>query len=101
MPEQGLLDSVIDLAQLRGWKVHHGRPAWSEKGWRTAIQGDAGFPDLFLARKPRVILAELKSDVGKLSAFQQSWMAELDACPGVESYVWRPAHWDEIQRILW
>lgn len=100
MLEQGFLDSIVDLAHLRGWKVHHGRPAWTEKGYRTAIQGDAGFPDLFLARKPRIVIAEIKSDKGRVSEAQSEWLLELKQCFGIELYLWRPDDWEEIVKIL-
>ena len=101
MKEQDFLNNVVDLAHLRGWKVHHSRPAWTELGWRTALQGDAGFPDLFLARQPDIIVAELKSDKGKLSELQTEWIEVLKSCPGIKFYLWRPDDWDNIVRILY
>jgi hypothetical protein len=70
-------------------------------GWRTPVQGDGkGFPDLVLARPPRVIFAELKTAKGKLGPEQENWLAALTACPGVEVYVWRPDQLDDIAQIL-
>ena len=79
----------------------HFRPAMSKRGrWITAVQGDgAGFPDLVLVRAPRVIFAELKSAKGKLSGDQEAWLLALAGTP-IESYVWRPAQIDEVERIL-
>jgi len=98
--EQGFLGAIIELAQLCGWRAHHGRPALSNKGWRTPIQGDAGFLDLVLVRRPRVIIAEIKSDRGRLTPDQQAWLKELEGCLGVESYVWRPRMFEDIVGIL-
>jgi hypothetical protein len=98
--EQDFLNSVVELAHLMHWRVHHSRPAWTEKGYRTAIQGDAGFPDLFLARKPRIVIAEIKSDKGRISEAQSEWLLELKQCFGIELYLWRPDDWLEIQHIL-
>jgi len=100
MREDEFMSSVVDLAHVFHWMVHHGRPAWSEKGWRTPIQGDSGFPDLVLVRWPRVIFAELKSKQGKVSDAQSGWIEALKGCPGIELYLWRPDDWLEIQHIL-
>jgi hypothetical protein len=98
--EDEFMSSVVDLAHVFRWMVHHGRPAWTEKGWRTPIQGEPGFPDLVLVRWPRVIFAELKSKQGKMSDAQAEWIAELKKCPAVEIYLWRPDDWEEIKNIL-
>jgi len=93
--------AVVELARLMGWRVHHARPALTQRGrWLTPIQGDAGFPDLLLCRPPRLILAELKRVGGKLTAEQQAWLEALQACAGVECYLWTPADWDAVVRTL-
>lgn len=88
--------SVIEAAQWYGWVIHHGRPARTAKGWRTAVQGVAGFPDLVLARRGRVILAELKTDRAQPTLNQRHWLTEL----GTNGRLWRPADWPEILREL-
>jgi hypothetical protein len=60
------------------------RPRRGE-GWRTAYPGEP------------LILAELKTAVGKVTAFQQSWLELLDQVQGVEVYVWRPSDWPAIE----
>ena len=92
--EAALLNAVIELAHLRGWMVAHFRPAMTSKGWRTPLQGDAGVPDLILARGGTVILVELKSRRGVVTPAQRGW---LDAAGGL---VWRPEDWDTIERTL-
>ena len=92
------MQQVVDLAHLRGWRCHHDRPARTDKGWRTAIQGDKGFPDLVLARKGRVIFAELKSETGKTTHQQNAWLAHLGH--DVEVYLWRPRDLDHIAQVL-
>jgi hypothetical protein len=92
--------AVIDAAHLLGWRVHHTRPARSGKGWRTPIQGDAGFPDLVLARGERVIFAELKRDRrSKPTPEQAAWLETLGTSH-LDVYIWRPEDWDDIERIL-
>ena len=99
MTEAELLRAIQDLAKLYGWKFAHARPALTSRGWRTPLQGDAGFPDCVLLRE-RLIIAELKSDAGYISREQKQWLeAFRDA--GIESYVWRPSHWpDAILDVL-
>ncbi len=99
---------VIALAHLHGWLVHAERPAKTGKGWRTPIQGDAGFPDLVLAKAGRVIFAELKSAEGKMRADQDNWFAALwgSSLPGMpgehqhKATIWRPSDRKLIERIL-
>jgi VRR-NUC domain len=101
--EAGFLSAVIEAAQAYGWWVHHQRPAMTAKGWRSAIQGQMGFPDLVLVRPPRLIFAELKTDTGKLTEEQEIWLDKIGSCVGhdwVEVVVWRPKNWPEIEQTL-
>jgi hypothetical protein len=92
-------ETVIGCARVNGWLLTHFRPARTDQGWRTPLQGDKGFPDLVLLRAPRLIFAELKRQRAKPSADQERWLEELLRA-GQEAYVWRPGDWDEVQRIL-
>ena len=98
--EDDLLRNVLDLADDFGWLAYHQRPALTSKGWRTAIQGDAGFPDLVLVRAPRVLFVELKKDDGRTGPFQKKWLTALAECSSVEVYGWRPANLDAIGECL-
>ncbi len=118
--ESDFQHKIVEYAKLRGWLVHAERPSTSRNGkWATAIQGDAGFPDLVLARKGRVIFAELKRQGQKERPSQRRWLdalvspatfsggltAEavgllLQAMHQVAVYVWVPTHWPEIERVL-
>jgi 5-methylcytosine-specific restriction endonuclease McrA len=44
--------TIVEAARLLGYRVQHARPARTQRGWRTPIEGDVGFTDLVLA-KPR------------------------------------------------
>ena len=78
MTEAELQAAVVQLAQLLGWRVAHFRPARTERGWRTPVAADgAGFPDLVMVRKERLLVAELKSVPGKLTDTQHDWLAAL------------------------
>ena len=79
---------LVQLADSFGWWIAHFRPARTEVGWRTPMQGDAGYPDITLARSDRgLIIAELKSSRGRLSPRQKRWLAELS---GMEPDWWKP-----------
>lgn len=90
--EDAFKDTLIDTAIRYGWTVAHFRPARTERGWRTPMQGHKGFPDLVLARAGRVIFAELKSATGRPTKEQRAWLAAV----GVHGRLWRPADWPTI-----
>jgi len=93
--------SVIEYAKMMGWRVHHTLPALTQRGrWITPVQGDVGFPDLILCRPPRLIIVELKRVGGKVSPQQEEWLSALQACDGVECYIWYPHDWEKIVEIL-
>lgn len=87
---------VIDTAHLYGWRCVHLRAAKTAHGWRTPYQGDPGLPDLVLARRGVVRLAELKSDKGKPTADQLAWLEQA----GQFGHLWRPRDWDDVLAIL-
>jgi VRR-NUC domain len=91
MSERELQTAVCELLELFGWRWMHQRPARTRDGWRTAISGDAGFPDIVAVRE-RVVWIELKSENGRLSAEQGHWLAELGYA-GMEVHCWRPSDW--------
>jgi hypothetical protein len=94
--EADWLTRVIDIPLLNGWLVNHQRPARTERGWRTATQGRAGFPDLVLARNGEVIVAELKANAGQLRPEQKEWLRHL----GPYGCVWRPRDSDQVLQRL-
>jgi hypothetical protein len=89
--EAAFLAQVRELATWTGWMIYH---------THNSIHSPAGFPDLVLARTPRLIFAELKTERGRPSEKQTYWLDELRGVAGVETYVWRPADLDDISRIL-
>ena len=99
--EDEFLGLVIDLAHLAGWRVLHQRPCKTAKGWRSVVQGDAGYPDLTLAKNGRVIFAELKSQRGVVEFEQARWLAAIEGeKPGNAPYIWRPRDLDTIKMVL-
>ena len=105
--ESEFQQQVIQLAQLRGWLVHHTRPdrikVRGVETYRTPIAGHPGFPDLVLARRGRVIYAELKAQAGQLREDQIRWrdaMSTPDRTEYAGWFVWRPSDWAQIERVL-
>jgi hypothetical protein len=93
---------VLALARLRGWRSAHFRPGMTRGGrWVTAVQGDGqGWPDLVLARRGRLVIAELKRQGQRCTPEQTEWLETLGTVPGVEVFCWRPSDWEEIERTL-
>jgi hypothetical protein len=84
---------LMDTARLAGWRCAHFRPAMTQRGrWVTPMAGDKGFPDLVLAKDGHVLIAELKTDVGKTTPEQREWLEAL----GGHGRLWRPQHWEAV-----
>jgi hypothetical protein len=92
MTEAQLPACVTDLARIRGWLVYH---------THRSQHSEAGFPDLVLVGGRRLIFAELKTERGKVTRPQQTWLDALGVVesavalegPIVEVCLWRPADW--------
>jgi hypothetical protein len=89
--EQHFMGRIRRHAKLLGWEDFHQQDSMGTR---------AGLPDLILVRPPRVIFAELKSEHGRLTPAQRHTLANLMACPGVETYIWRPHDARDIWRLL-
>jgi hypothetical protein len=101
MSEKELMQAVIDLATLRGWRHYH---------TFDARKSDPGFPDLVLVRSipdgqgglaTRVLAVELKRLGKRPTAAQQSWLDDL-AAGGIETAVWDELAWSDgtVERAL-
>jgi hypothetical protein len=82
---------VIALARLAGYLVYH---------THDSRRSEAGYPDLTITGKGRIIFAELKSERGRLRPEQSIWLAALAQCPGVEVAMWKPSNWPVIEAAL-
>ncbi len=91
MSEEAFETQVKDLAAWGGWLYYH---------THRSQYSPAGFPDCVLARPPRLIFAELKSEKGKVSPDQQLWLDILARCPRIEVYLWSPSGLEEIKGVL-
>ena len=92
LTETDFTTMVVNLAHLYGWKVCHFRPAKTARGYRTALQGDKGLPDIIAARNGRKVFAELKVGKNKPTPDQEDWLHHL----GSDTYVWYPEDWEQI-----
>lgn len=81
---------VVAYARLMGWRSYH---------THDSRRSDAGFPDLVLIRRPRIVWVELKADRGRLTGEQRAWLDDLRAC-GQEVFLWRPSDFREIEKVL-
>ena len=104
MSEDELLQRVIAAAHQCDYLCHHTRPLRRGDGrWRTAVQGDTGFPDLVIAGHARLLLVEFKrQDAPRpLPPDQHAWATELRAVVNtlhwqtgrLQVLVWRPLDW--------
>lgn len=102
MSERAFMNQVISLARLYDWKYWHApdnRPIQTRRGVRMQ-HVVPGWPDLTLVRDSTLIFAELKAEKGRVTPAQVEWLAALENVPGVETYIWRPGDWDEINARL-
>lgn len=88
--EKEFTRQVEELAAIYHWKYYH---TW------TSIHSPKGFVDVVMVKGERLIFAELKSDKGELTAYQQEWLEALGAT-SAEVHVWRPSDFNNIVSIL-
>lgn len=88
--EKAFQANVERLARYLGWRAYH---------THDSRRSSAGFPDLVLLRDTRVLVAELKSETGRVRAEQREWLEAFELA-GVEAHLWRPSDWADIERTL-
>jgi hypothetical protein len=93
--ERDFQATVRAYAELNGWRVH---TVWNSR------KSPEGWPDLFMARccvggAAEVIAAELKTERGRVTEAQRTWLALLNLA-GIPAYLWRPSDWPAIERRL-
>lgn len=89
MSEAAFRKLVLGYAKLHKWVWYFTHDSRRSPG---------GFPDLVLVRE-RIVFVELKRQDGRARPNQRAWLERLRAA-GAEAYLWRPEHWDEVQRVL-
>ena len=114
--EHDFSTQVFDLLNIYQWRWCHIRPAFTNKGYRTPIQGHdpdgfkgKGLPDIIAIRPPRLLFIELKDQYAKPSPEQEAWLNDLKRCnllqgidtDMIEVYLWRPDQLEvEILEVL-
>jgi hypothetical protein len=99
--EKQLQTRIIEFARLYGWRVAHFHDSRRQvkPGVFVGDKDAAGFPDLVLVRPPRLMVVELKRELGKVTDEQRAWIDDLRSC-GVEVHVVRPSEEDSFRRRL-
>jgi hypothetical protein len=104
--ERSWQDTVVQHARTAHWLVHfipdtfHAK-AKEDHTFVTIKQGDKGFPDLCMVSPDgRVIFAELKRELGRLSPEQEVWRDRL-LKGGHEWFLWRPSQVDDVIAVLY
>lgn len=90
LTEKAFMAQVVQLAKLTGWLVYHTHDS------RRSV---AGFPDLFLLRRERVVCAELKVGNAKPTTAQLQWLTAMNRA-GIPAFVWTPDSWPTIESVL-
>jgi hypothetical protein len=67
--------------------------------WLMHRASGDGWPDLFLVRGVKALVAELKVGNNRCTREQERWLTDLEAT-GIEAQRWRPDAWEEIERTL-
>ncbi len=89
--ERDFQSTIIQAAELLGYLVYH---------TFDSRRCQRGFVDLVMTKPGRCIMAELKTEKGRLRPEQKTWIATLSTCPGVEVYIWKPHQIDEVIQLL-
>src|SRR3990167_7541602 len=82
---------VKQLALICGFRMYH---------THDSRRSDAGFPDLVMIRRGRLIVAELKREKGKTTPDQEAWIEAFRWICGAKVYVWRPSDFEIIAEVL-
>lgn len=92
---------VIGLARINGWTRIYHAPNGGHGGRIVPgqIPEGRGFPDLIMVRGNEAIVAELKTDKGRIGPGQAEWL-EAFAETGIDAYLWRPRDIDQVQERL-
>ncbi len=82
MSEATLQARVVDLARELGYLAYH---------THDSRRSQPGYPDLHLVslRRGRSLMRELKTQTGRTSPDQKTWIAALHSA-GVDVGIWRP-----------
>lgn len=101
MLEKDFARQVEHLLNLFRWRWYHPAPAYRPSGgYSDSFHGMKGFPDYHAVRRGRLLIAELKTERGRLTPDQHEWLDEYRRVPNLEVYTWRPHQLDEVKEVL-
>lgn len=89
--EKDWFQVVYDAARLLGWHCYH---------TLRSAGSTPGFPDLVCARDGKLLVIELKTEMGKVTPAQEHWLDLFAAIPGVVTMVARPSDWERVEAAL-
>ncbi len=133
--EPAFQTQVVGLLRVYQWSLIYHAPDGGHapaQGRRRVAGGQIpegrGFPDILAIRGARLLVAELKTNTGRMRPGQQEWLDGLNvvacavnqACqlarigaaadpdlpepepgwPSVEVYLWRPRDWDVLHDVI-
>lgn len=94
-------EAVEEYARLHGWLVFHDQDSRGN---------EPGFPDDLFARGGVVVIAEFKTEGGKVSTerriankgrkSERVLPSQHDWIMASGAYVWRPSDWPQIEEVL-
>ena len=98
------MEAVVAMAHHKRWRCVHVWPVNELSSIASGIplrNDSAGFPDLLVIHPnaARIVAAELKTNTGRQTDRQREWLRDLKAA-GVETYVWRPSSWFDMDDAL-
>lgn len=91
LSEKDFMAAVIREAKRHGWRVYH---------THDSRKSEKGFPDLCMVRGPVLVFMELKSENGRPTAEQLSWMEDLSKVERCGVHLFYPKDWNVIAEVL-
>ena len=100
VPESEWESTIEEALKVTGHVFVHFRPAMVKGGWRTALSGDPGFPDVVAIGVDGLQkVAELKTLRGKVTPEQQVWLDRFKLA-GALVVVLRPGQHVELAAFV-
>lgn len=106
LTEKAWMGQLLGLARMFGWAAFHDQATNAPRACprcRAPIhlpRNVSGWPDLMLIRGDTLIVAELKSDRGRVREDQTGWLSAFRQVRRVVVVVWRPRDAEDAARIL-
>jgi hypothetical protein len=89
--EKAFQEAVKRFAFDHGWMYYH---VWNSRN------SPSGFPDVTLIKNSQLLFCELKMPGKAPTAAQRQWLEALDRVEQVQSFVWHPDDWGQIEMVI-